>query len=113
MIPLRRALVVLAGWMACAHAMLHDLSISHDERSLYKIEAFCFVAGGVMNITVRDFAVYSASDDYRVGFVMRRTMSESAAQQELEEALESNTCMLDTPPGSMVRCFLAVARPHS
>ena len=83
--------------------MMHDLQISRDERALYKIEAFCFVAGGVMNVSVEDFNVNAPADDSRAGFVMRRTVSESAAQQELEESLESDTRLLDVPPGSKAR----------
>ena len=64
------------------------------------IRGAAFVAGGVMNVTVRDFALFTSAEDERAGFVMRRTVSESAAQQELEESLESDACMLDAPPGS-------------
>ena len=96
------AALLLLGSASRGVAMMHDLQISHDERALYKIEAFCFVAGGVMNVSVDNFAVYAQADEYRAGFVMRRTVSESAAQQELEESLESDTCLLDVPPGSKV-----------
>ena len=93
-------LLLCAAQQWSARAMMHDLTIDRDDRSLYKIEAFCFVAGGVMNVTVRDFALFTSAEDERAGFVMRRTVSESAAQQELEESLESDACMLDAPPGS-------------
>ncbi|KAJ1453605.1 lung seven transmembrane receptor-domain-containing protein [Pelagophyceae sp. CCMP2097] len=83
--------------MAPSSAMVHDLSIQSDSRSLYRIESFCFLEGGVLEISVKDFEIAGGGDHkpYRVGFVMRRAASESAAQQELEESLEANACLLD------------------
>ena len=37
--------------------LIHQLHIRHDDRNIFKIETFGFVTGGVMNITVNNFAV--------------------------------------------------------
>lgn len=79
--------------------MVHSLSIERDERALYRIENFCFVEGGVWNLTVRDVKVWPNHKDYRLGFAMRRSASESAAQQELEELLEQKVCLLEATSG--------------
>ncbi|KAJ8601168.1 hypothetical protein CTAYLR_008276 [Chrysophaeum taylorii] len=75
--------------------MVHSLSIERDDRALYRIESFCFVEGGRMNVSVSNLKVSSSRNGFRVGFVMRRAASESAAQQELEELLEQDLCLLD------------------
>lgn len=78
--------------------MLHRLDIENDRRSLFKIETFCFAAGGVMNISVTNFIAKKQSkplEDVRAGFVMVKTSSESQLQQFLEETMESNACILD------------------
>ena len=77
--------------------MFHNLDISNDDRSLFKIETFCFEEGGFMNITIRDFECIHEGKDHevRAGFIMVKTTSESQLQQLLEESAEEETCILD------------------
>ena len=72
---------------AQASGKIHQLDISSDQRTLFKIETFCFEKDGVMNITVRDFQVHGGKKDDAVksGFIMVKTKSESAMQQMLEQ----------------------------
>ena len=93
-----RAVVLGALAALEAGAMVHDLKIENDERSLYRIESFCFLEGGVLDLEVSNFRI-SGKGDVRAGFVMRRAASESAAQQELEESLEAGACLLDWGTG--------------
>mmetsp|Transcript_14014 Transcript_14014/g.44237 ORF Transcript_14014/g.44237 Transcript_14014/m.44237 type:complete len:447 (+) Transcript_14014:64-1404(+) len=79
--------------------MVHSLRIEHDERSLYRIENFCFVEDGELTLSVSELQVSNGGTP-RVGFVMRRSSSESAAQQELEELLEEGLCLLDKDSSS-------------
>ena len=95
--PSRWLAVALAA--ARSGAMVHDLKIHGDERSLYRIESFCFLEGGVLDLRVTNFKI-DAKGPFRAGFVMRRASSESAAQQELEESLEANACLLDWGTGN-------------
>jgi hypothetical protein len=75
------------------HTLVHHLKISNDDRDIFKIETFGFVEGGIMNMTISDFAITkptksekgSSSGPHRIGFIMRRAPSESAAQQDLEK----------------------------
>ena len=91
----RRWLLLAAG----ASASIHDLVVDKDRRALYRIESFCFVEGGVLELDVRDFRVDGRGNP-RAGFAMRRASSESAAQQELEESLEAEACILDWTEGA-------------
>ena len=101
----RRGIMGPSRWLAVAlaavrsGAMVHDLKIHGDERSLYRIESFCFLEGGVLDLRVTNFKI-DAKGPFRAGFVMRRASSESAAQQELEESLEANACLLDWGTGN-------------
>ena len=42
----RRWLLLAAG----ASASIHDLVVDRDRRALYRIESFCFVEGGVLEL---------------------------------------------------------------
>ena len=57
-----------------------------------------------MNITLSDFSIASISRSEkltnsisRIGFIMRKANSESAAQQDLEKTIERSRCILDNP----------------
>lgn len=83
--------------------LIHKLIIRNDDRDLFKIETFGFVAGGVINITVNDFSVHDYSHPQFsnkshpwVGFLLRKSSSESAAQQDIESSIEEGTCILET-----------------
>lgn len=57
----------------------------------------------MMNISLSDFSIASHSklekatpaEANRIGFIMRKASSESAAQQDLEKTIEKNQCILD------------------
>ena len=91
--------LLLAAALAETGAMVHDLAVDKDQRALYRIESFCFVEGGVLELDVSDFKVEGKGAP-RAGFAMRRANSESAAQQELEESLEADACILDWTDGA-------------
>mmetsp|Transcript_12717 Transcript_12717/g.39269 ORF Transcript_12717/g.39269 Transcript_12717/m.39269 type:complete len:450 (-) Transcript_12717:57-1406(-) len=95
--PLR--FVALCTALARVSGMVHDLVIEKDSRSLYRIESFCFVEGGTLELDVSNFKI-DGKGPYRAGFAMRRAESESAAQQELEESLEAGACLLDWKDGA-------------
>eukprot|EP00617_Octactis_speculum_P011697 CAMPEP_0185781226 /NCGR_PEP_ID=MMETSP1174-20130828/101613_1 /TAXON_ID=35687 /ORGANISM="Dictyocha speculum, Strain CCMP1381" /LENGTH=463 /DNA_ID=CAMNT_0028471113 /DNA_START=78 /DNA_END=1469 /DNA_ORIENTATION=+ len=76
-------------------ATVHHLEIIEDERSLFKIETFCFEAGGVMNITVSDFSMRNPGPERTSGFIVLKTKTESEVQQMLEESVQDGTCLLD------------------
>ena len=88
---------VALAMLVLSEGMVHDLKIERDERSLYRIESFCFTKGGQVDLSISDFRVHGAGSKgaFRCGFVMRKAASESAAQQELEESLEQQACLLD------------------
>jgi len=89
--------------------LIHKLKIVHDDRDIFKIETFGFVAGGVMNISVSDFGIVNGVNSAvsanankpldtskpKIGFIMRKSTSESAAQQDLEKMIERKQCLLD------------------
>jgi hypothetical protein len=79
--------------ISSSNALLHHLKINGDDRDVFKIETFGFVEGGIMNMTVTDFTMSKPpkgeksgpAGPRRVGFIMRKAPSESAAQQDLEK----------------------------
>ena len=82
----------------------HKLSITNDDRSLFKIETFGFTKGGVIDIAITNFKVDSNSDSkkkediqYKLGFVIRKSESESEAQQDVESIIDKGLCIMDTP----------------
>lgn len=89
------------------NALVHHLQIHKDDRNVFKIETFGFIAGGRMNISVSDFSITLSAKDkikeadtnganyYKVGFLMRKANSESTAQQDLEKMIEHKDCILD------------------
>lgn len=86
-----------------AQSLVHRLTIKKDDRDIFKIETFGFADGGMMNITLTDFSISSSKSDKlaastlpnRIGFLMRKAISESAAQQDLEKYIEEGKCILD------------------
>ena len=99
MAGLRLCIAALAPLLALATT--HDLTISSDSRRLFKIEAFCFAVGGKMEVTVGGVRFANAGDGERAGFLMVRAKSESAAQQDLENAYETSSCLLDRTDGTI------------
>ena len=88
-------------------ALTHKLVINSDERDIFKIETFGFVTGGMINISVSDFHLLetkklgsnasSSNPNVRIGFIMRKSSSESLAQQDIESTIETGSCILDHP----------------
>lgn len=81
-------------------ALRHHLSISHDDRRIFKIETFGFNEGGVMNLQVSGLKIESPkssadSGTVKLGFIMRKAQSESSAQQDLESIIETKACIID------------------
>ncbi|CBN77308.1 Related to G-protein coupled receptors [Ectocarpus siliculosus] len=117
--PRARALAVVAlGLLApptCC-GMIHNLGVHDDARRVFQIESFGFRERGFMNLTVSGFSV-EGPQPYRSGFVVKRTGTESSAQEEVENALAVGrpgsaagsgdggepTCLLDKAgPGDLV-----------
>ena len=95
--------------------LIHELEIKQDNRHLFDIETFGFVAGGRMDVSVRDFKINRRALDKspsKVGFILRKAVSEYAAKEDLDHAMEvtneaamhaSSSCILDNPkPGDIV-----------
>jgi hypothetical protein len=51
-------LTALVCWLTLAHTLRHHLAIHNDDRKVFKIETFGFVAGGEMEIKVMDFTLH-------------------------------------------------------
>lgn len=99
----------IVGHVRLATSLVHDLTITNDDRDVFKIETFGFVTGGVMNITIKDFSLQFAAlttvakessntattTPNKMGFIMRKAESESAAQQDLEAIIEGSKCIID------------------
>ncbi|KAH8078839.1 clathrin heavy chain binding protein [Aureococcus anophagefferens] len=79
--PSRWLAVALAA--ARSGAMVHDLKIHGDERSLYRIESFCFLEGGVLDLRVTNFKI-DAKGPFRAGF----WRGELVRQHRIEKAEE-------------------------
>eukprot|EP01041_Mallomonas_annulata_P005494 gene5494-11063_t len=83
-----------------AHGLVHELMIRNDPRDIFMIQTFGFVSGGIVNITVNDFSLTDVrqginSSLLRVGFILRKSSSESSAQQDLEMIVEQGACILN------------------
>jgi G protein-coupled receptor 107 len=91
-------------------SLIHDLQIEKDGRRMFYIENFGFEAGGLLNLTVANFellhvesheTLFSAEQDvvadadrtYRVGFLIKKTDTDSARLMEENEA--QRNCLLD------------------
>ena len=99
------SLLALCSLLSAGMALVHHLTIREDERSLFKIETFGFFGGGEMNFTLSDFSLTKSSGEkignannnkaMRIGFLMRKSSSETASQQDLEKTIENKECILD------------------
>ena len=111
-------LVVLFSFLSklqYTDGLVHELEIKQDNRALFDIETFGFVAGGHIDVSVRNFKVNRRALDKsptKVGFILRKAASEYAAKEDLDHAmgessadamLASTSCILDNPkPGDIV-----------
>lgn len=87
--------------------LIHHLTIDSDSRELFKIETFGFNKGGVMDLSINDMKLdhpigetveeteKEKLTEFQVGFVMRKSNSESEAQQDLQNMTEQNLCLFD------------------
>ena len=95
--------------------LVHELDIRQDNRPLFDIETFGFVAGGHIDVSVRNFKINRRALDKspsKVGFILRKAVSEYAAKEDLDHAMgvsnmdamhTSTSCILDNPkPGDIV-----------
>jgi len=86
--------ITLLSLFLLTNALIHDLKIEHDERRRFYIEDFGFDAGGVINISVTNFQPAQIekfyADNQKVGFLFRRTDTESVTY--FEEP--SDVCLL-------------------
>lgn len=97
-------------------ALKHDLHIKHDDRNLFKIETFGFLEGGITDITLTDFSIEGlapSNSSYQIGLLLRRTDSESEAQQDLEKAVENNECILDPSWRDKEDLFIDLSSPDT
>lgn len=88
--------------MCCVESLVHNLKIVNDDRDIFKIETFGFVSGGLVNITVSDLTIsnpmgvlVSTKSTTKIGFLLRKASSESAAQQDMEKIIEKGDCIFD------------------
>jgi len=86
-------MVMVGSMISGTIGSVHNLRIDKDSRLLYRIESFCFVNGGLVEMEISEY--HSNNEEVRSGFILRKALSESSAQQELEESLEQNSCLLD------------------
>ena len=95
--------------------LVHELRIKGDNRPLFDIETFGFIAGGHIDVSVQDFRINKRALDKspsKVGFILRKANSEYEAKEELDHAMEvsntdvvhsSSSCILDNPkPGDIL-----------
>lgn len=99
--------IILISFYPYVASLKHKLFIQDDDRTLFKIETFGFICGGVMDITISNFELHNdharelnaetvaKNSSYKLGFVMRKTESESEAQQDIESIIDKGTCILD------------------
>lgn len=94
-------LITLALLPGAVYSLIHDLKIANDDRNIFKIETFGFVAGGEMSMELTGFSMEAVGEAARnmsaakIGFIMRKAPSESAAQQDLEKVIETSLCLMD------------------
>ncbi len=97
--------LILSVLYCTSESLIHHLTIDRDDRKLFKIETFGFNQGGVMELLITEMILDHPPGEnkdqdkdlkMRVGFIMRRSASESAAQEDLEDILEKDICLLDT-----------------
>lgn len=86
------------------YSLKHHLTISDDDRDIFKIETFGFIEGGKMKFKITDVGMKETSKivnknnksvDMKMGFIMRHASSESEAQEDIESIIEEQTCILD------------------
>ena len=84
--------------------MIHDLKVERDFRTRFFIESFGFEAGGVLNLTVKSFALHFPSSSSSseggarppaqpVGFIVKKTRTDTS--RFLEESEVRGACLLD------------------
>ena len=83
-----------------ASGLIHHLDVEKDGRDIFKIETFGFDVGGVMEIKLNEFTINHPEGEESIstekvapmGFVMRRSDTESAAGADMETTVELNLC---------------------
>jgi G protein-coupled receptor 107 len=95
-------LFILAMCASMCQGLIHNLRIIEDTRTLFEIETFGFNKGGMMNLEIKDFKLShfhtnkeekdSINMNHHMGFVLRRSDTESEAGQDLEKTIEDHLC---------------------
>lgn len=101
--------LVLLCILALSSGLRNVIVIEDDYRPLIKIETFGVWPGGQIDLTVSNIRLNhpdaekktsiekeEASKNNKIGFILRKSASESQAQQDIENAMEGNLCLFDT-----------------
>jgi len=87
-----------------AFSLIHDLTISNDNRKKFFIENFGFEAKGEMHITILNFKVEGENGmekiDNSVGFVVKRTETDSTTFIEESTTQSQDDCKTELQPGT-------------
>eukprot|EP00007_Cunea_sp_BSH-02190019_P009127 CAMPEP_0174244490 /NCGR_PEP_ID=MMETSP0417-20130205/35392_1 /TAXON_ID=242541 /ORGANISM="Mayorella sp, Strain BSH-02190019" /LENGTH=424 /DNA_ID=CAMNT_0015324177 /DNA_START=72 /DNA_END=1343 /DNA_ORIENTATION=- len=90
--------ILSALYITPGNALIHDLNIVEDGRSQFFIENFGFAAQGHLRMRVSGFQLTpgdaSKAADYKVGFLIKHTETDSARFLQEAESLEG--CLLDS-----------------
>jgi len=88
------------------HSLRHDLNIKEDNRKRFLIENFGFDVGGELHLTVLDFQVegkkFSTELEKSVGFLIKRTDTDSTAFIEETPSTSDNDCVLLNQRGEII-----------
>lgn len=89
--------------VASVIGMVQRFHYDKEPSRIFELETFGFLPGGHMELAFDHFNIHSPSvDNYKVGFVMHLTESETTARSDIEEARERlerdpDDCWLDRP----------------
>jgi len=93
---MRISYLILFVFLCGINCLKHDLKITNDNRKRFLIENFGFDAGGELHMTIKDFKIngreFSKSIEKQVGFLIRRTDTDSTAFIEETPGTTDNEC---------------------
>eukprot|EP00605_Chrysophyceae_sp_TOSAG23-4_P001030 GSChrysophyteH1.ASY1.ANO1.1132.1 assembled CDS len=104
--------LVVSSWLISVDSLIHHLVIEEDSRHLFKIESFGFDIGGVMELKLSDFSMNGGAT-LPMGFVMRRSDSESQSEGDMEATIEQSLCPFVTVEPEDVLIDISVAAQNN
>jgi len=82
------------------HGRIHNLHITNDPRFVFSIESFGFLAGGKVNLDIRNVQVTPPNMPHTLGFIIYPTSNEGTVNSNVNMLERDRICALDVAPST-------------